>query len=223
MKVSLSLDKSYSEDVAILVDVLRASTTITVAMENFRTIIPVKSIVEAEKLAEKHDAVLAGERNGAAIEWFDTGNSPLEISKFMGDVLVITTSNGTRILEGMKAKVVIGSFINAKAVANMAMELAVNHIEVVMAGVEGKFAIEDFLGAGEIIGNLKNCNLDEMALASYMASRNNDMVKKAIKNSRSALRLGELGLSNDVDFCIKRNIYESVPVYEKGRIKGSKY
>jgi 2-phosphosulfolactate phosphatase len=223
MKVSLSLDKSYSEDVAILVDVLRASTTITVAMENFRTIIPVKSIEEAKKLAEKHDAVLAGERNGAAIEWFDTGNSPLEISKFMGDVLVITTSNGTRILEGMKAKVIIGSFINAKAVANMAMELAVNHIEVVMAGVEGKFAIEDFLGAGEIIGNLKNCNLDEMALASYMASRNNDMVKKAIKNSRSALRLGELGLSNDVDFCIKRNIYESVPVYEKGRIKGSKY
>jgi 2-phosphosulfolactate phosphatase len=223
MKVSLSLDKSYSEDVAILVDVLRASTTITVAMENFRTIIPVKSIEEAKKLAEKHDAVLAGERNGAAIEWFDTGNSPLEISKFMGDVLVITTSNGTRILEGMKAKVIIGSFINAKAVANMAMELAVNHIEVVMAGVEGKFAIEDFLGAGEIIGNLKNCNLDEMALASYMASRNNDMVKKAIKNSRSALRLGELGLSNDVDFCIKRNIYESVPVYEKGRINGSKY
>ncbi len=223
MKVSLSLDKSYSEDVAILVDVLRASTTITVAMENFRTIIPVKSIEEAEKLAEKHDAVLAGERNGAAIERFDTGNSPLEISKFMGDVLVITTSNGTRILEGMKAKVVIGSFINAEAVANMAMELAVNHIEVVMAGVEGKFAIEDFLGAGEIIGNLKNCNLDEMALASYMASRNNDMVKKAIINSRSALRLNELGLSNDVDFCIKRNIYESVPVYEKGRINGSKY
>jgi 2-phosphosulfolactate phosphatase len=223
MKVSLSLDKSYSEDVAILVDVLRASTTITVAMENFRTIIPVKSIEEAKKLAEKHDAVLAGERNGAAIEWFDTGNSPLEISKFMGDVLVITTSNGTRILEGMKAKVIIGSFINAEAVANMAMELAVNHIEVIMAGVEGKFAIEDFLGAGEIIGNLKNCNLDEMALASYMASRNNDMVKKAIKNSRSALRLGELGLSNDVDFCIKRNIYESVPVYEKGRINGSKY
>ena len=223
MKVSLSLDKSYSEDVAILVDVLRASTTITVAMENFRTIIPVKSIEEAEKLAEKHDAVLAGERNGAAIEWFDTGNSPLEISKFMGDVLVITTSNGTRILEGMKAKVVIGSFINAEAVANMAIELADNHIEVVMAGVEGKFAIEDFLGAGEIIGYLKNCNLDEMALASYMASRNNDMVKKAIKNSKSALRLCELGLSNDVDFCIRRNIYDSVPVYEKGRINGSKY
>ncbi len=65
-----------------------------------------------------------------------------------------------------------------EAVAKMAMDLADNHIEIVMAGVEGKFAIEDFLGAGEIIGNLKDCNLDEMALASYMASRNNNMVKK---------------------------------------------
>ncbi len=223
MKVSLSFHKSYSEDVAILVDVLRASTTITVAMKNFNTIIPVKNIDEAEKLAKKYDAVLAGERRGAAIKGFDTGNSPVEISKFMGEVLVITTSNGTRILDGMKAKALIGSFINAKAVANTAMQLANSHIEVVMAGVEGNFAIEDFLGAGEIIGYLKQYDLDEMALASYMSSRDKDLVKKAVKNSRSALKLGELGLSGDVDFCLRRNIYDSVPVYERGRIKGNKY
>ena len=126
MKVSLSLDRSYSEDVAIMVDVLRASTTITVAMENFSTIIPVKSIEEAEKIAKKYDAVLAGERRGAAIEWFDTGNSPVEISRFSGNVLVITTSNGTRIMDGMKAKAMIGSFVNAKAVAKKALESSRN-------------------------------------------------------------------------------------------------
>jgi 2-phosphosulfolactate phosphatase len=222
MKVSLSLDKSYSEDVAIMVDVLRASTTMTVAMENFSRIIPVKSIEEAEKLAGKYDAVLAGERRGAAIEGFDVGNSPVEISNFNGEVLVITTSNGTRILEGMKAKVLVGSFVNANAVAKKAMEMADNHIEIVMAGVEGRFAIEDFLGAGEIIGNLIGCNLDENALAAYMSSCNHTMVKNAILNSRSAHRLIELGLSNDVDFCIRRNIYDMVPVYEKGRIEGIK-
>ena len=151
MKVSLSLDKSYSKDVAIMVDVLRASTTITVAMENFGTIIPVKTIEEAENFAKKNDAVLAGERRGAAIKGFDTGNSPIEISKFAGDVLVITTSNGTRIMDGMQSKALIGSFVNAKSVAQTALNLAENHIEVVMAGVEGNFAIEDFLGAGEII------------------------------------------------------------------------
>ena len=62
-----------------------------------------------------------------------------------------------------------------------------------------------------------------LALASYMSSRDKDMVKKAVKNSTSALKLGELGLTGDVDFCLRRNIYDSVPVYEKGRIKGNKY
>jgi 2-phosphosulfolactate phosphatase len=221
MKVSLSLDKSYSEDVAIMVDVLRASTTITVAMENFSSIIPVKGVDEAKKLAKDYNAVLAGERGGAAVEGFNTGNSPVEISKLMGDILVITTSNGTRILDGMKAKAMIGSFVNAKAVAQKALDTAENHIEVVMAGVEGKFAIEDFLGAGEIISNLLDQNLDEMALAAYMSSRDNNMVNEAIKKSRSARRLDELGLSFDVDFCLKRNIYHSVPVYENGSIKGN--
>jgi 2-phosphosulfolactate phosphatase len=223
MKVSLSLDKSYSEDVAIMVDVLRASTTITVAMKNFRQIIPVKSIVEAEKLADKYDAVLAGERRGAAIEGFDVGNSPVEISNFNGDVLVITTSNGTRILEGMKAEVLIGSFVNANAVAKKALDIADNHIEIVMAGVEGRFAIEDFLGAGEIIGNLLDCTLDEMALAAYMSSSNHNMVHDAIINSRSAHRLVELGLSEDVNFCMRRNIYDTVPLYQMGSIEGIKY
>jgi 2-phosphosulfolactate phosphatase len=222
MKVSLSLDKSYSEDVAIMVDVLRASTTITVAMENFSDIIPVKTVEEAKKLGKEHEAVLAGERRGEAIKSFDTGNSPVEISNFKGKILVITTSNGTRIMDEMKAKVLIGSFVNAKAVAQKALDLADNHIELVMAGVEGRFAIEDFLGAGEIIASLKAQKLDEMSLAAFMASRDENMVKNVIKNSRSGKRLAELGLIKDVNFCLNRNIYDIVPVYENGRIKGIK-
>jgi 2-phosphosulfolactate phosphatase len=222
MKVSLSLDKSYSKDIAIMVDVLSASTTMTVAMQNFSTIIPVKSILEAQEIAKKYDAVLAGERRGAAIEGFDTGNSPPEISKISGNTLVLTTSNGTRIMDKMKATILIGSFVNAKAVAKKALDLAENHIEVVMAGVDGNFAIEDFLGAGEIITNLVNSEIDEIALASCLASRDKNMVDEAVKNSRSARKLGEIGLSDDVDFCLKRNIYDSVPLYANGRIKGTK-
>jgi len=219
MKVSLSFNSSSSEDVAIMVDVLRASTTINVAMGNFKEIIPVKGIEEAQILAKsKNNSVLAGERRGSAIEGFDTGNSPIEISNFSGDVLVITTSNGTRIMEGINAKILIGSFVNAKAVAREALNLADSHIDIVMAGVEGRFAIEDFLGAGEIISNLK----DEKALAACMASVNNSMVDNAVKNSRSARRLAEIGLSKDVDFCLKRNIYDHVPVYVNGSITGKK-
>ena len=138
MQVTLSFEKSLSRDVAVMVDVLRASTTITVALDNFNQIIAVKDKEKAIELAGKHQAVLAGEREGAKIEGFDTGNSPVEIKNFSGKCLVLTTSNGTRILEGMNAKALIGSFINAKAVAKAASEIADNHIEIVMAGVKRK-------------------------------------------------------------------------------------
>ena len=220
MRISLSLDSSYSEDVAVVVDVLRASTTITVASQNFQKIVPVKGIEEAQYLAKKYDAVLAGERRGAAIKGFDTGNSPREISNFHGNVLVITTSNGTRIMEGIKANILVGSFVNAKASAKEALKRANSNIEIVMAGVEGRFAIEDYLGAGEIISHLKDHELDENALGAYMASLDEELVNKAVKNSRSARKLGELGLSDDVDFCLKRNLYDHVPVYENGSITG---
>jgi len=125
MRVSLSLDRSYSEDVAIMVDALRASATITTALESFKTVIPVRGIDEAVIQAKKHEAVLAGEREGAKIEGFDVGNSPVDIRNFQGDVLVLTTSNGTRILEDISAStILIGSFLNAQAVASKALKLA---------------------------------------------------------------------------------------------------
>lgn len=219
MLVSLSFEESVSQDVAIMVDVLRASTTITVALDNFNEVIAVKSKNNAIKLAKTHNATLAGERDGATIAGFDTGNSPVEIKNFSGNTLVLTTSNGTRILEGMKAKSLVGSFVNAKAVANIASKIADDHIEIVMAGVRGRFAIEDFLGAGEIISNLKNFELDEMAQAAYLASRDNEMVSEAVKNSLSARGLKKLGFIDDIDFCIKKDIYNVVPFYEGGIIK----
>jgi len=219
MLVSLSLDKSLSNDVAIMVDVLRASTTIIVALDNFKKVFAVKDKNNAIELAKKYNAILAGERKGATIEGFDAGNSPVQIKDLSGDSLVLTTSNGTRILEGMKATSLVGSFLNARAVAKLASKIAENHIEVVMAGVRGRFAIEDFLGAGEIISNLKKFELDEMSQAAYLASRDQDMVNEAVINSQSAQGLKRLGFSQDIELCIKRDIYNVVPVYEKGIIR----
>ncbi|AXV37370.1 MAG: 2-phosphosulfolactate phosphatase [Methanobacteriaceae archaeon] len=220
MKISLSLEKSITRDVAIMVDVLRASTTITVALENFNEVIPVKNLDTAESLAEKYDAVLAGERGGASVEWFDAGNSPIQIKNFKGNTLVLTTSNGTRIIDGMQAeKILIGSFVNAESIAESALKLARNHIEIVMAGVDGRFAIEDFLGAGEIISYLKNHELDEYAIAALMASSDKNYVDQVVKNSNSALKLADIGFVDDVEFCLKRNIYDTVPLYEKGKIE----
>jgi 2-phosphosulfolactate phosphatase len=219
MQVSLSLERSFSHDVAIMVDVLRASTTITVALEKIPYIVPTREIEEAMAMATKHDAFIAGERRGATIEGFDTGNSPLEIKKLNGKTLIITTSNGTRILEGFHGQALIGSFINAQAVAQKATEIASDHIEVVMAGVRGRFAIEDFLGAGEIISHLKEYELDEMAQAAVLAIQNPEKVDKHVQNSRSARNLRKLGFGEDVDFCIQRDISQIVPRFQDGIIR----
>ena len=222
MHVSLSLEKSFSKDVSIMVDVLRASTTIILALENFSKIIPVRSLEDAMQLAKEYNSILAGERDGARVEGFDAGNSPLDIQKFKGESLVLSTTNGTRILEDIKGKTLIGSFVNAMAVAEMALKMAEDHIEVVMAGVNGNFVIEDFLGAGEIISHLQDQKLDEMALAALLAAQNTEKVNEAVRKSKSAHGLVKLGFEADVDFCLKRNSTTTVPLYENGYIKDFK-
>ena len=106
MKVTLSFEETVSSDVSIMVDVLRASTTITTTLDKFSEIIPCFTPEEAFKLKNKTDGVIAGERKGAKIEGFDIGNSPTAINEFETDreTLILTTSNGTRILEKMNSK-----------------------------------------------------------------------------------------------------------------------
>ena len=220
MRVSLNLDRSNSKDVAIMVDALRASATIITALQSFKRIIPVKKIHEAVNLAVKCEAILAGEREGAMIEGFDVGNSPVDIMNFQGEVLVLTTSNGTRILENISAStILIGSFLNAHSVASIASKLAKSHVEVIMAGVKDEFAIEDFLAAGEIISHLQDHELDEEALAAVLATTDPKKVDNAVLESNSAIRLHDLGLKKDIKFSLMRNIYNTVPLYKDGVIK----
>jgi len=219
MQVSLSLERSFSHDVSIMVDVLRASTTITIALERIPHIIPTREIDEALTMAAEKDAFLAGERGGASIEGFNTGNSPIEIQKLTGKPLIITTSNGTRILESISGRALIGSFVNSRAVAQKAIETAVDEVEVVMAGVKGRFAIEDFLGAGEIITHLQKHDLDEMAQSACLAVQNPELVDEYVKNSLSARNLRKLGFGDDVDFCLQRNISNVVPQLQDGIIR----
>ena len=218
MKVTLSLENTISDDVSIMVDVLRASTTITAGLNNFEKIIPCFSPEEAFKLKQMHNGVIAGEREGARIEGFEMGNSPEQVEKFESDkkTLILTTSNGTRILENMKSKVLIGCMINAKAVALKSQKLATSHIDIVMAGVKGEFAIEDFLAAGEIlfwISQNCQCELSEFAQSAVLASRNYDMVKKAFLNSGSGKRLRKLNYEDDIQYCMQKNTSENVAIY----------
>ena len=224
MKVTLSFEESASSDVSIMVDALRASSTITVALDKFKRVIPCFTLEEALKIKETNGGVVAGERMGKQVEGFDLGNSPTAINDLetWEDTLILTTSNGTRILENMNSQVLIGSLINAKAVAKESIGIAKEHIDVVMAGVKGNFAIEDYLASGEILywisQCLDECEISEYAQTAILASRDYESLKDSFINSRTAKRLIELGYENDVDFCCLKNITENVAVYENNQL-----
>lgn len=244
MKVSLSFEKGYSKDLSIMVDALRASSTITIALDKFKEIYPVYTPEEAREIAEKKNAVLAGERTGRTIEGFELGNSPGEMKGYDGkkDSLVLTTTNGVRVLKNMESEIIlIGSFINAKACAKVACELAREHIELVMGGFERTFAIEDFLAAGEImywiqeeLGKQNKLDIDdidyyeeetgitEYALSAILASRNSELVEKNSIKSKSGRRLSYLGYSDDIKLCVQKNISENVGIYKDGKITSYK-
>lgn len=225
MKVTLSFEKSSSSDVSIMVDALRASTTITLALNNFDKIIPCFTPEEAFKLKDKLGGVLAGERAGKQLEGFDVGNSPTTLKDYESDedILILTTSNGTRILENMSSTVLVGSLANAKAVSHKSSQIATEHIDVVMAGVKGQFAIEDFLASGEILywicEHLEEYELSEYAKAAILASRNYALLKEAFMNSRTSKRLIELGHEDDVELCCLKNISENVAIYKNNELK----
>lgn len=224
MKVTLSLETTTSNDVSIMVDALRASTTITLALNNFKKIIPCFSPQEAFKLKDEVNGVIAGERGGEMIEGFDIGNSPQKLERYESnkDVLILTTTNGTRILENMNSTVLIGSMVNAKAVGEKSTQLANSHIDIVMAGVKGEFVLEDFLAAGEILywicKNLKDYEISEYAKSAILASRDYEAVKEGFITSRTGKRLIELGHKEDVEFCLLKNISDNVAIYKNNEI-----
>ena len=224
MKVTLNFEETSSSDVSIMVDVLRASTTITFALDNFNEIIPCFSPQEAFKIKDMQNGVIAGERGGKTIEGFDVGNSPEEVKNFKTDLktLILTTTNGTRILESMDSTVLVGCLANAKAVANKSVELAESHIDVVMAGVRGKFALEDFLAAGEIIYQItqccSDCKISDWEKSAILASRDYELLKNAFRQSRSGKHLTSIGYGKDVEFCLNKNISNNVGIYKNNKI-----
>ena len=224
MKVTLSFETTSSNDVSIMVDALRASTTMTLALNNFKRIIPCFTPEEAFKLKDKFNGVIAGERGGEMIEGFDIGNSPLKLESFKTDkdTLILTTSNGTRILENMNSTVLIGCMVNAEAVGKVSIEMAKSHIDVVMAGVKGSFALEDFLASGEILywicENLDGYEINDYAKAAILASRDYDSVKEGFRNSASGKRLTKLNYKEDIECCLLKNITNNVAIYKNSEL-----
>jgi 2-phosphosulfolactate phosphatase len=146
---------------AVVIDVLRASTTIAYALAaGAREVIPCLEIADARALAEQlggNDIVLGGERQGVAIEGFDLGNSPEQYSvdRVGGKTVILTTTNGTRAMVHARPadEVLVASFVNAAAIVTRLLEC--EKISIVCAGTDGLISDDDVLVAGMLVDRLQ--------------------------------------------------------------------
>ncbi|KAF2959727.1 2-phosphosulfolactate phosphatase family protein [Thermotoga sp. 38H-to] len=205
-------------ETAVVIDVLRATSTIVTALSNGASgVIPVKTIEEAlEK--RKEGVLICGERNAQRPEGFDLGNSPLEYrkEKISGKTIVLTTTNGTQVIEKIRSEeTVAASFLNLSAVVEYLKNK--ESIVLVCAGTNGRFSLEDFLLAGAIVKRLKRDDLEDGAQVAkrYFESVKNK--KEEVKrHSSHAKRLISLGFEDDVEFCTTEDLFKTVPVLVNG-------
>ena len=237
---------NFSGQTAVVIDVLRASTVITTALDNgARELIPVKTVEEAQSLyATCDNALLGGERNAVKIEGFDLGNSPLEYKKktVEGKTLILTTTNGTNAINNIIGadEVVLACFRNTEAVASVIARrndeaihdnndvssglprCARNDVVVVCAGTEGRFSLDDGLCAGMLIELLKQKTEVEMDDFGLLLNRFYNESKSNLFGALSACyhlkRLFTLGFYDDIKFCLETNCVGTVPVVKEGKI-----
>jgi 2-phosphosulfolactate phosphatase len=206
--VALTPAEAASAPVGIVVDVLRATSTIAQALASgFRRVLCCVEIEEARALRDElPDSLVGGERSAVRIEGFDVGASPREFLEPQAETLILSTTNGTRaILETARRceEVFLGSLLNLDAVARAVGD---RDAVIVCAGFQGAFALDDAYCAGRIV-QLLDAKRSDAAIAAELVAR----VFPTALEALNARTYGPPGLEEDISFCARENVLDVVP------------
>lgn len=223
-------DSAMKESVVIVIDVLRATSTMVTALANgAKEVLPVQEVDDAMALYRRlgpEQALLGGERGAMPIDGFHLSNSPLDYTqdRLLGKSIILTTTNGTHALYHARlGKVVlVGALLNAQAVARAALMWDMP-VVLLCAGTMRHFSADDVLCAGAIADALVSqqpslrTELDDLSrLAMDLFDRHRDHPIGALSDTRHYRRLIELGLNEDIRYCMQRNLLAVVPQYSQG-------
>ncbi len=219
------VDKS----IVVIIDVLRATSTIATALHNgAKAVIPVDSVAECIRIGKQIESITAGERDGKIAEGLDYGNSPFEYPRefIEGKTLVLTTTNGTRLLQmalDKNAKAIItGSFPNLSAVCDFLLEQQ-QPVILGCAAWKNRVNIEDTLFAGAVINRIGknfsiNCDSSQMAAAMYKDAKKDKFEFMRSKNASHYNRLMGFGLEKDIRYCLTDDTANTTVVYAEGKL-----
>jgi 2-phosphosulfolactate phosphatase len=203
--------------VAVVIDVLRATSTMTQALASgYARVLCCAEIEDAQALAKTEGpAKLAGERRLEPIPGFDFGNSPREVA---GEppvgTLILTTTNGTRLLVAAASRyerVYVGSLLNLEAVA-AAARASGEEIAILCAGVLGELTLDDAYCAGRIARAIGGENTDSATAAIRLADTYGSTLD-GLGASRSGWNLRRNGLEADIEWCARESVLDVVPRY----------
>jgi 2-phosphosulfolactate phosphatase len=212
--VAFTPAEAASAPVGVVVDVLRASSTIAQALASgWPRVLCAPGIEEARAVRDQLGAgLLGGERNAGRIEGFDVGASPREFVEG-GDVpLIFSTTNGTRAILTAAAscdRVVLGSLLNLDAVGGSARESG-EDVVIVCAGFQGAFAFDDAYCAGRIVQLVDGERSDAAKAAELIARAYPDAYEGLTQRT-----YGPSGLEEDIRFCAQENVLEVVPRFAR--------
>ncbi len=215
---------------SIVIDVLRASTTITTALASgAEKLIPCLTVEEARQLArDRPGALLGGERGGERLPGFDFGNSPAEYHSetVSGKTVVFTTTNGTRAMTRCmgSGRILVGAIVNREALCRQVS--GDERIDIICAGTNGAFSLDDALGAGAIVDRLTMDSTDwrlddgaEICRSLWCreagSSGDPEQILGALKRSIGGKNLLGLGMESDLGLAAQLDSFDCVPVLDK--------
>tara|TARA_Y100001968_G_C19454232_1_gene771190 strand:+ start:15964 stop:16695 length:732 start_codon:yes stop_codon:yes gene_type:complete len=223
---------------AVVIDVLRATTTIAWALNNGAE--AVQTFADLEKLRDTASSwdssarLLLGERGGNRLEGFDLGNSPVAVTKNMveGKRLFMSTTNGTKALSRVSEapNLYTCALVNRKAVAERIINEKTDEIFIVGSGWEGSYSLEDSLSAGSLASyilkksdcEIEVCNDECLSSIALWESWKDDL-EGCLRESSHGKRLASIG-NHDDDFecCSDLDSLEIVPTQsEMGLLLGA--
>ncbi|MBX3101036.1 MAG: 2-phosphosulfolactate phosphatase [Bacteroidetes bacterium] len=214
------------EYVVVVIDILRATTSMCVAFgHQVSSIVPVETIEECSQWKAK-GYLAAAERNGEMIPGFDFGNSPYSYMRpdIAGRHLAMTTTNGTQALHLAHQlgapKIVIGAFSNM-SVLNQWLLAQNSNVLLLCSGWKNRVNMEDTIFAGAV-ARLLGHHFDSMDDAAQIARTffwsANLQKRRFFERSSHYFRLIHLNLQEDVKYCMKKDTHAVLPIYEHGRL-----
>lgn len=218
-----------SNSVVVIIDVLRATSTIATALYNgAQCVIPVASVPRCIEIGQETGGITAGERDGRVAEGLTYGNSPFEYPRdFIQDkILVLTTTNGTKLLhmalDNGAPEIITGSFPNLSAVCDYLVSSG-RDVLLGCSAWKDRVNMEDTLFAGAVVNRIKShfnihCDASKMAEGLYLEAGEDRFDFMRLRGATHYHRLMNYGLEKDIRYCLQADGANVLPIFRGDRL-----